>query len=282
MIVRRLLRIELTVAELARAERFYVAALGFETLRREDVDPAMAAALGADQVQQVVLRRGGQTLVLQAFHPQGAGYPLDAAACDQVFQHFALPVPDMAAAYARLAPFASTPISSGGPQRLPQASGGAVAFKFRDPDGHPLELIQFPDGHGDGIDHSAIAVADAERSIAFYRHELGLRVAARQTNRGEEQDRLDGLGRAVVDVVGLAPEQATPHVELLGYQSPPGRPAPRTRPCDIAATRLVLEVAELPDAAVVLADGTQVLMIRDPDAHLLVLVTAASGVSEGT
>ena len=273
MTVRQLLRIELTVGELTRAERFYVEALGFQALERRDMDPAAAALLGAEQVRQVVLRRGGQTLVLQAFQPAGEAYPADAAACDQVFQHFALPVPDMAAAFARLLPFAPPPISSAGPQQLPQASGGAVAYKFRDPDGHPLELIRFADGHGDGIDHSAIAVADAARSIAFYRDHLGLRIASRQTNRGVEQDRLDGLAGAVVDVVGLAPEQATPHVELLAYHTPSGRPALPARPCDIAATRLVLEVTALPDTGTILADGSQMLLIRDPDGHLLTLVT---------
>lgn len=30
--------------------------------------------------------------------------------------------------------------------RLPESSGGVTAFKFRDPDGHPLELLAFPDG----------------------------------------------------------------------------------------------------------------------------------------
>ena len=35
------------------------------------------------------------------------------------------------------------PITVGGPIRLPCASGGARAFKFRDEDGHPLELLEF-------------------------------------------------------------------------------------------------------------------------------------------
>ncbi len=38
-----------------------------------------------------------------------------------------------------------TAISTDGPQRLPPSSGGVAAFKFRDPDGHPLELLAFPD-----------------------------------------------------------------------------------------------------------------------------------------
>ena len=259
---RRLLRIDLTVTDLGRSERFYVEALGFAAERHEAASPAMARVLGADRIRQSVLRRGGQTLVLQQFAAAGAPYPAGAAACDRVFQHFALPVADMAAAFARLAPSGAVPISRAGPQHLPQRSGGATAYKFRDPDGHPLELIRFPDGAAGGIDHSALAVADADRSIAFYRDRLGLGLGGRQLNTGAEQDRLDGLEGAAVDVVALLPEQGSPHVELLGYRSPPGRPAPAMQPCDIAATRLVLEVSGLSDGSATLEDGSRALLIE--------------------
>ena len=132
----------------------------------------------------------------------------------------------MPGAFARLARFAAAAISCGGPQLLPHRSGGATAYKFRDPDGHPLELIRFADAVAGGIDHSAIAVTDAGRSIEFYRDRLGLTVGARQVNTGPEQDRLDGLTGAEVDVVALEPRQATPHVELLAYRTPPCRPMP--------------------------------------------------------
>ena len=268
----RLLRIEVVVDDLARSERFYVEALGFSLDRRTQASPAMARVLGADRIGQTALRRGEQTVVLQKFEPAGAPYPAGATACDLVFQHFALPVADIAAAFAQLAPFGAAPISIAGPQHLPQRSGGATAYKFRDPDGHPLELIQFPHGAEGGIDHSAVAVADADRSIAFYVDHLGLRVGARQVNTGVEQDRLDGLAGAAVDVVALLPEQASPHIELLGYRSPPGRSAPAMRPCDIAATRLVLEVSGLPDTAATVEDGSRVVLMKDPDGHALLLI----------
>ena len=178
----RLLRIELTVANLDRAERFYTQALGFASVASGAAEPAMAGLLGADAIRQVELRRAAQTLLLQQFQPRGAAYPDDAIACDQSFQHFAMPVADMAQAMAALEALHPAAISAGGPQRLPPRSGGAVAFKFRDLDGHPLELIQFPDGRAGGIDHSAVVVVDADRSVAFYRDMLGLAVAARQLN----------------------------------------------------------------------------------------------------
>lgn len=259
----RLLRIELTVSELSPVERFYVEALGFETVGRSDLDRSQAALLGVERVHQVLLRRGDQSLALQAFRPPGDPYPERSAACDQVFQHFAMPVDDMRLAMARLLPFAPSAISSNGPQQLPEQSGGAIAYKFRDPAGHPLEFIQFPDRRAGGIDHSAIAVSNADRSMAFYDGELGLSVAARQINVGAEQDALDGLQGAKVTVVALTPEQSTPHIELLAYQAPQGQPSPPLRPRDVAATRLVLEVTGLP--------GPTPMLTHDPDGHALVL-----------
>ena len=275
MQAQRLLRVELTVSDLGRAEAFYEAALGFVAISRGEADPALARLLGAERITQAGLHRGGQTLLLQCFEPPGEPYPTGSRSCDQVFQHIAVPVADMAAAYARLQPFAPPPLSRGGPQQLPQRSGGAAAYKFRDGEGHPLELLRFPDGHDDGIDHSAIVVVDAERSIGFYRDTLGLRVAARQINHGVEQDRLDGLDGARVEVVALAPRHGIPHIELLAYQSPPVRPGAQLRPCDIAATRLVLDVDGLPGEAAVLADGSRALLTHDPDGHALLLIAGA-------
>ena len=109
---------------------------------------------------------------------------------------------------------------------------------------------------------AAIVVADAERSVAFYRERLGFALAARQTNTGPEQDRLDGLQHVSVDVIALEPAQATPHLELLAYRHPPVVPAGRLRPSDVAATRLVLEVDGLDRPA----------LLEDPDGHKLLLL----------
>ena len=257
----RLARLDLTVSDLARAARFYVEALGFETGLVRALDPARAALLGVTRGEELLLHRGGQWIALQQLDPTGSPYPADRRACDLLFQHFALVTQDIAAGYDRLRPFAPVAISTNGPVILPAESGGATAWKFRDPDGHPLELIQFADRHSGGLDHTAIAVADADRSVAFYRSQFGLQVSARQLNRGPAQDALDGLTEARVDVVALTPAEATPHVELLGYQMPAGRAAPAQRPADIAATRMVLEVAGLPGP----------VLDRDPDGHLLLL-----------
>ncbi len=271
MHVRRLLRMELTVSDLAASEQFYTGSLGFTVAERGWVEPALAALLGAKAIRHVTLRRGGQTVALHAFLPPGALYPLRHSSSDQSFQHFALPV-ENARSQAIGLPLEAPSISEGGAQRLPSRSGGAIAFKFRDPEGHPLELIQFPDHARGGIDHSAIVVADAERSIAFYRDRLGLRLGSRQVNTGPEQDRLDGLVGALVEVVALEPEVATPHVELLAYRSPPVVPAPLWHARDVVGTRLVFDVEDLPDPATTLADGARAALIEDPDGHKLLLL----------
>ena len=157
-----------------------------------------------------------------------------------------------------------------------KASGGATAFKFRDPDGHPLEFLEFPpdavpqrwrDAAAPhpclGIDHSAITVADVDRSIAFYEG-LGFRVAGRQRNEGAEQGRMDGLGIfAVCDVVTLQPPGATaPHLELLGYRGPA---VIETKVADGSPLATTLLVAGI---------GRPGEILRDPDGHRLQVLAA--------
>ena len=145
------------------------------------------------------------------------------------------------------------------PVRLPANTGSVTAFKFRDPEGHPLELIFFPPGVGDpqwqdkaasgivGYDHTAISVMDVNRSVAFYTELLGFKIGARSLNTGVEQDRLDGLTDCEVDVVALEPaSEVTPHVELLHYRMPPGRTlTSEIRANDVASARQIHRVDDL-------------------------------------
>jgi catechol 2,3-dioxygenase-like lactoylglutathione lyase family enzyme len=190
---------------------------------------------------------------------------------DVRFQHVAIVTRDIAGSFRDLQVVAPTPITRGGPQRLPEASGGATAFKFRDPDGHPLELIEFAEANCPqrwrkllggqptrGIDHAAVSVSHIERSIRFYER-MGFEVAARQTNSGPEQARLDGLDRVEVEVVAMKlAGSAGVHLELLGYTTPPA-----IRPASIpgagrAGTEDRIAWASARDATVLV----------DPDGHL--------------
>lgn len=260
--------VELVVTDLAAALRFYVEALGFEA----------TGTVQRTAGKMATLQLGGTRLNLIAFDDAGAPYPSPRAANDPWFQHFAVAVSDMPAAYAQLSRYPHEPISTGGPQLLPPSTGSVTAYKFRDPDGHPLELSFNPAAAGAGaagtaggatstagpfigIDHSAIAVAELEPSIAFYTG-LGFQVAERLVNTGPEQDRLDGLSGVVVDIIVLKGE-AGPHLELLHYRRPLPAAAVAVAPGDVAATRLLLSGA---------GDGGS---RRDPDGHLIEMAARA-------
>ena len=135
-------RIGFNVSDLSAATAFYTRALGFAATPAYDADPALASLFGIRALRLVRLHRGRQVLELSACDPPGASYPANRHRNDIWFQHCALATNDVAAAYEQLQQVCFTPISRNGPHPLP---GGIVAFKFRDPDGHPLELIQFPE-----------------------------------------------------------------------------------------------------------------------------------------
>src|SRR5262249_18831731 len=149
-----------------------------------------------------------------------------------------------------------------------------------------------PHRHGPclGIDHSAIVVSGTAPSVAFYQQVLGFSVAGGSLNRGREQEQLDAVPGAVVEVTALDPgSDHPPHLELLCYRSVgPWRGAPAAlHSNDIAATRLTLEVDDLPSLEHRLAAGhvrfisvgtvafrhnRPALLIRDPDGHALLLL----------
>lgn len=258
-------------ADLQRSAAFYREGLGFEIVNRTS--------------GEIVLSLGAQRIVLVEVGPGVTAPPVSGP--DLRFQHVAIVVKDMHAAFARLQKLAPVAISRGGPQRLPAAAGGACAFKFRDIDGHALELIEFPPGQGApcwrnttrgvagptlGIDHAAISVSDVERSIDFYKG-LGFSVQSRQLNRGPEQARLDGLVDAEVDVVALMPSQeATPHLELLGYRVP--EPPHGDGAAHAAADQLVWQARTRHDRSGSAADR-QMMSVADPDGHLHRFVAAS-------
>jgi len=287
--VERLLRVSVTVQDLQRMESFYRDAFGFIRVREGALGAALLRLLGAPgaKARSSLLRLGDQQLELVQFDPPGRPYPPASTARDPWFQHFAIVVADMDAAYERMRRLPIARISDGGPQRLPPAAGAVVAFKFRDPESHPLELIRFPPGSGDpmwhgstrelflGFDHSAIVVGDAERSRRFYTSQLGFSELSRSLNEGPEQQRLDGLRDAVVDVLGLAPAATvTPHVELLGYHTAAFAPADaRTQVQDAASARLVFEVTNLAAGlGTRMEDGSLAAQVLDPDGHRLLLI----------
>jgi catechol 2,3-dioxygenase-like lactoylglutathione lyase family enzyme len=255
-------RVARNVADLVRMQEFYAEGLGFTPLAPAAEDPELAEVLGVARVKTMRMGLGAQVLELTACYPAGQGYPENARANDLFFQHIAIVTTDVLAAQARAMAAGATMISHDGPQKLPPRSGGVTAWKFRDPEGHPLEFLQLAacgEAFTPGFDHSAISVAEVVRSIAFYESQ-GLVLRQRQGNYGAEQDRLDGLENVSVEVVALAAGEAPPHVELLCYAAPAPRPAAMAGPADIAADRLVFGNAP-----------GQLALLRDPDGHCILL-----------
>ncbi len=259
--VTRLLRISRTVYDLDRSVAFYRDALNFRVIEEVTrVDSAWGRLMGIAGAsgRTVIMRLGEQDLELIAFNAHGKPYPADSTAADPWFQHIAVVVNDMDAAYAHLSRYPHKPISVEGPQRLPPSSGSVTAYKFRDPDGHPVELLQFLPGTVPndasvkqtwfrGIDHSAITIADVGQSVDFYSRLLGMQVGSRSINSGPAQTRLDHERNVQVNVVALNPTiEVKPHVELLGYERTRGHRIPgHVQSNDTVADRMVLQVHNL-------------------------------------
>jgi catechol 2,3-dioxygenase-like lactoylglutathione lyase family enzyme len=279
---RRIAGFGLTSPDADRLTEFYATAFGARHVSSEHLGGArferqMSVRGGA---LRHTLKLGREAVDIMQFDTPGRPCPRPLYPYDTAFQHFALVVSDMDLALARLQGTSGwAPISSGGPQHLPQRSGGVTAFKFQDPDGHPLELLAFPahavpphwmeraaDEVFLGIDHSAISVRDTAISTAFYQA-LGFSVAARTFNHGSEQANLDGMPNPQVEVSALSLAAATPHLELLCYRSEVHPSRWFLSSNDVAATRIVL-VADGQKNGV---DTAQQLIV-DPDSHHLLLV----------
>jgi catechol 2,3-dioxygenase-like lactoylglutathione lyase family enzyme len=257
-----LLRLGRNVSQLESVAAFYQRALGFQPVGPAAADPLLAAILGLERVILLRLRLGAQEIELSECFPKGAAYPMSGRANDLFFQHIAIVTQDISASCGQVVRLGAEAISRNGPAQLPASSGGVSAFKFRDPDGHPLEFLQFPDRAACAaaeFDHSAISVSNIARTTAFFA-ELGLVVRSQQVNHGPEQDALDGLPDVTVDVVALQPARPSPHVELLGYRSPNNGLALPYSPADICADRLIFGAA----------DGG-LRLLRDPDGHVILL-----------
>ena len=291
-----------TVGDLERSIDFYTNVLDFRLLERREEDSegiARREGVFGARLATATLELGGERIELRQFRSQaGQPFPADSRGNDAWFQHIAIVVYDMRVAFERLQK-ANVEFASSAPQRLPDwnpNAGGIEAFYFRDPDRHFLELIHFPPGKGDarwqstdarlfqGIDHTAIVVADTGSALRFWRDTLGLSIAGGGENHGIEQEHLNGVFNARLRITTLRAPSGI-GVELLDYLSPSdGREAPFDLGAnDIANVWTLLDTTSAPriEAATresgalwvspgfVSVDPTlePTLSLRDPDRH---------------
>jgi catechol 2,3-dioxygenase-like lactoylglutathione lyase family enzyme len=309
-LIRAVDAVGMTVGDVERSMAFYTGVLGFEKVSDVEVwgeEYERLHGVFGLRLRVVRMRLGDEAIELTEYlTPRGRPISVDSRSHDRWFQHMAIIVSDMDRAYAWLRQHRVEQVSPA-PQRLPDwnpNAGGIRAFYFKDPDGHPLEILWFPPDKGDpkwhrpndrlflGIDHTAIVVGDTAQSLRCYRDTLGLQVAGESENSGPEQERLANVFGARLRITSLR-ASAGPGVEFLEYLSPrDGRPAPaNTRPNDLVhwETTLASDDAEavaravrgsscaMASASVVtlterVLDFTKGLLIHDPDEHALKVV----------
>jgi catechol 2,3-dioxygenase-like lactoylglutathione lyase family enzyme len=304
--------IGMTVSDMDQSVAFYSDVLTFTPVSDVEVDgPEYDQLWGIFGVRARVVRMqlGEQQLELIQFlaPPDVRPIPVPSYSNDLWFQHIAIVVRDMEAAWAQLRKHHVRQLSPR-PQTIPisnPSAAGIKAMKFRDPDGHNLELLWFPEGKGNpvwhkptnnlflGIDHTALTVRSTENSIRFYRDLLGMTVVGGTLNMGAEQEHLDSLPGARARVTGMAPQIGPPGVEFLEYELPnTGRPIPPdSHPTDLwhwqttvvvpdveAVAAAVRPTATFVSPAVVTLRENMLgfekgVLVRDPDGHAIQIVS---------
>jgi len=178
------------------------------------------------------LRLGREILEIRS-HPNFRFQPLpsDTSGNDQWFRHFAIVTSNIDIAFERIREHVI--FTSTSPQTLPNwniKASGIKAFKFKTPEHHSIELIQFPPGKGKqewqskdalflGIDHTAISVTNVLKSKLFYEKVVGMHFLGQGTNYGLEQENLDGIQKPKVEVVSFGVDEGL-GLEFLHYMEP--------------------------------------------------------------
>jgi catechol 2,3-dioxygenase-like lactoylglutathione lyase family enzyme len=304
--------ISMTVSDMDREVDFYSNVLSFRKVSDIEIEGSeYEKLLGVPHLRIRVVRMqlGNEFINLfQYITPlDSKPIPVDSRSNDLWFQHFAIVVSDMDKAYERLRKYKVTQISSS-PQTIPKSNkpaAGIRALKFKDPDGHPLELLWFPHDKGNarwhhpndklfqGIDHTAIAVSDTDASLKFYRDLLGIKVVGGSLNTGTEQENLDNLPSARVRITALRSSMNGPGIEFLEYEMPSNG---RSIPSDVKAsdimnwqTILIVDKIEtvgkwlrendarfISDEVSILPDNklgfTKAIKVLDPDGHVILIV----------
>lgn len=313
--VQRVKMIGFTVADVDREADFFTKVLQFEKVADFRIVGTefdrMEGVFNAN-MRIVHLRLGDQIVELTQYvsPPTGRAIPVPSYSNDEWFEHMAIVVSDMDAAY-RILQENNVQQISAYPITIPRSNPGAAgikAIKFHDPEHHDLELLSYPPGKGEpsfqkptkklflGLSHTAMTVGSMEKELTFYRDLLGLEVGGVTLNTGSTQEVLDNLINDTCRVTAIMPILAPPHIEFLDYETPKGgRPMPvDTRANDLwhwqtslvtkdiqAVTNRLREAGVqfiTPDIVTIPREEqahlgfTRAVMVRDPSGHAIRLI----------
>lgn len=247
----RLFHVNVNCRDLERSLRFYADGLGLVAGVRTAAGEAQpGAAFGLDRARWdawILLGPngfgGGAIDLLEWQEPAPAGAP-PARIYECGFQRLGVLVPDLDAAAAAVRagggavwsePFAHA-LDNGGEIKLVLAN---------DPDGTALELIE---GEGPRVAFVAVACADLDHSVAFYRA-LGFRDVARFPSASNDAAhlRIDGPV-SMEEVLLLAPSKSEVNLMLVGFSNPANEPGPRRSANTVGMWRTALLVTDLDGA----------------------------------
>jgi catechol 2,3-dioxygenase-like lactoylglutathione lyase family enzyme len=304
-----------TVADADREAGFFTKVLRFEKIadfRLVGGEYGKMEGVFNANLRIVHLKLGEQVVELTQYisPPTGRPIPVPSYSNDAWFEHMAIVVSDMDAAYKILQENNVQQISAY-PITIPQTNPGAAgikAVKFRDPEGHDLELLHYPPGKGEpsfqkptnklflGLSHTAMTVGNTEQGVTFYRDVLGLEVGGFTFNTGVTQEVLDALFNDTCRVTEMETLSAPPHIEFLEYKTPPGgRPMPADTMAndiwhwqtslvtnDIQAVTdrmravgvqfITPDVVSIPREAQAQLGFKKAVMVRDPNGHAIRLI----------
>ena len=267
-------KVSITVSDLDKAISFYTQVLDFTKEEEYILTGKIAQELFGLKTEKAKVRiakisLGNEIVELMEFSgvDPGRAIPPDSKSNDLWFQHIAIVVNNMDSAYKKIQQAKATHVSTS-PQTLPEylpAAAGISAFYFRDPDGHNLELINFPKGKGNpkwqdsdeaklratnisstpvfnhsnsslflGIDHTAIGISSTDEAYTFWKDILKMEIGGHSENYGPEQEHLNQVFGARLFITGLHTDNGF-GVEFLDYIAPPGG---RSYPSDSNPTDL--------------------------------------------
>ena len=262
----RIFHVNINCSDLARSHTFYVSGCGLAEGVRTTPDAAQSGlAFGLDRARWdawiLVGAKGfdgGAIDLLEWQEPKVTGIA-PAALHEAGLQRIGIQVPDLDAALANTAAHGGSRWGEPNVHTLPD--GGQIRIAFvSDPDGVAIELVESATF---GLSFVAVACADLERSVAFYRA-LGFRELARFPSANDSGTHLHIDGPvAMTEVLMGAPGRGDVHLMLVGFDRPAVLPSTRRAANTIGMWRTALLLPDLDRAAAALR-AADVELISDP------------------